>query len=551
MADAPPPDELPVAEVAASRRPRLSPVWVVPLVALAVGAWFMWKTWSEQGPLVTIRFPDAEGITANRTTVRFKDMQIGTVTGLRMSPDLTEVIVTAQLTRGWEPHLTSETQFWVVKPRISAGRVTGLGTLISGAYIGMRPGRGGERHRNFDGLTEPPGFPESTPGAHFSLRADDLGSLEVGSPVYFRRLRVGEVDGYRLATDGGHVEVRIFVHAPYHRQVTGATRFWNASGLDISLSAEGLRVDTQSLVSVAVGGIAFGNVGDSRDAPPAEADSQFQLYASRSAASQPDTGTTERFMLYFEESVRGLSVGAPVEFRGIRIGEVLEVRLEFDPESLGFRIPVLIEVERERVSLAEDQPMPGPEISRYLIRRGLRAQLQMGNLLTGQRLISLDMHPDTPETTPDSDGQYLVIPTVPVPLEELRSGLVDLLQRLQGLPLEEITDHLRRSAAGADRLVNSPELAESVRALRSTLSRADALMLRLDQKTLELANDVLSEARRTLTAAETSLAPDSPLQGDIRQALGEITDTARSLRALTDYLGRHPEALLRGKGAPP
>ena len=551
MAEPPSPEAVPASEVTRPRRLRLSPIWVVPLVALALGGWFMWKAWSEQGPTVTIRFPDAEGLAVDRTTVRYKDVEIGRVTGLRMSEDLTEVVVTAQLTRGWERHLTSEASFWVVRPRVTAGRVTGLRTLISGAYIGMRPGRSGEPRRHFEGLTTPPGVPAGTPGAHFTLRADDLGSLEVGSPVYFRRVRVGEVDSYALEEGGSGVRVRVFVHAPYDERVTRDTRFWNASGLDVNLSAEGLRVDSQSLVSLLIGGIAFGTLEGDADAPPVLQGTEFRLFASQADAREREYASKERFVLHFEESVRGLSVGAPVEFRGIRIGEVLDLRLEFNAETLGFRIPVLVELEPERVSVVERAALPASDVSGYLIRRGLRARLQMANLLTGQLLVSLDMHPEEPEAPLQMDDGHLVIPTIPAPLQELRSGVVDLLRRIQALPLEEIAASLRRTATGAERLVNGPDLARSLEALRSTLDRADALMLRLDRQTLALADDALAEARDTLQAAGTSVATDSMLQSDIRRALQEIGSAARSLRALTDYLGRHPEALLRGKGPPP
>lgn len=548
MTDPPAPESVPAAEVARPRRLRLSPIWVVPLVALALGGWLMWKTWSEQGPSITIRFPDAAGLAVNKTTVRYKDMEIGTVTGLRMSADLTEVVVTARLTQGWARYLTTEAKFWVVKPRVTAGRVTGLGTLISGSFIGMQPGRSGERQRDFEGLTSPPGVPSGTPGAHFILHADDLGSLDIGSPVYFRRVRVGEVDSYALAEEGEHVEVRVFVHAPYDERVTGATRFWNASGLDISLSAEGLRVDSQSLVSLVLGGIAFGALEEDPAAKPAPDGTDFRLFASRTEAREREYASKERFVLHFRDSVRGLSVGAPVEFQGIRIGQVLDLRLEFNAETLEFRIPVLVELEPERVSVVEPRALPESDVSAYLIRRGLRARLQMGNLLTGQLLVSLDMHPDAPEAPIQRDAGHLVIPTIPAPLQELRSGIVDLMRRLQALPLEEIADNLQRSTAGTERLVNSPQLVESLDALHSTLTRADALMLRLDEQTLALANQVLAEARRTLQAAEASVTPDSQLQSDIRRTLQEITSSARSLRAFTDYLGRHPEALLRGKG---
>ena len=380
-----------VAEAVVEKRSRPSAVWLIPVVAVLIGAFLVYRTFADKGPTITISFKAAAGLEAGKTKIRYKDVEIGLVKSIRLTDDFSGVIVTAELVKNAAAYLTENTRFWVVRAQVSAGRVTGLGTLFSGAYIGMEPSTEGKIQRDFVGLEIQPVVTSDDPGRHFLLRSSAGGSFEVGSPVYFRNIQVGEVISSRLPDSGDEVMVQIFVRAPHDKRVRTDTRFWNASGLDLSLDAGGIRVDTASLTSLLIGGISFETPPSFREGGEPAEDHVFQLYPDRKDAFSEVYTIKRRFRLTFEQSVEGLLAGAPVLFHGIQIGEVLDVKLEFDRQFMKFVVPVLIELEPERVSDREQTLVDPGDTVKTLVGAGLRARLKSGNLLTGAKQIELVM----------------------------------------------------------------------------------------------------------------------------------------------------------------
>lgn len=534
-----PPDERDfpqaLAEPARRRPPQL--VWIVPAVAALIGGWLAAKAVLERGPTITITFKSAEGLEAGKTKLKFKDVDIGVVSAIALSPDRKAVIATAELSRQAEPLLVEDTRFWVVRARIAAGQVSGLGTLLSGSYIGVDPGRSGKPQREFTGLEVPPIVTRDVPGRQFVLRAPDMGALDIGSPVYFRRVRVGEVVASDLDRDGKGVSFRIFVYAPHDQYVTANTRFWNASGIDVALDVSGLRVRTESLVSVLFGGIAFQAPPDVPPAPPAEADAVFPLHPDRDDAfRRPDT-TTESYVLMFDQSVRGLAVGAPVDFRGVVVGEVTRIRLESDPATARWRTPVEVRLYPERLPARRREPSgaarPGERAAalQRFVDRGFRAQLRTGNLLTGQLYVALDFFPQAVRAKIDPAARPLQIPTVPGSFEELQNALATIVKKLEKVPFDQIAAELQRALGNLDR----------------SMQGVDKLVARLDAEVAPELRSTLEQARKALAAGERALAADSPVQAELRDALREVGRAAAAVRSLADYLDRHPEAIIRGK----
>ena len=320
-----------IPEAVAAPRRRWAPqfIWIIPIVAVLVGGWLAVKTILESGPTITISFKTAEGIEAGKTKLRYKDVEIGLVKTVTLAEDLSGVVVTADLVAGTERYVVEDTRFWVVRPRISGGSVSGLGTLLGGAYIGMEIGKSRKAQRHFTGLEVAPVITTDVPGRSFVLRTQTMGSLDSGSPIYFRRLQVGQVTAYGLDADGKGVTIRIFINAPHDRLVTSNTRFWEASGIDVKLDTSGIQLNTESLVAIAIGGLAFETPAGMETLPPAEADTVFTLFRDRKEALKNPERIVERFTLIFGESLRGLSPGAPVDFRGITVGEVVSINSEF------------------------------------------------------------------------------------------------------------------------------------------------------------------------------------------------------------------------------
>jgi|AP12_2_1047962.scaffolds.fasta_scaffold02866_2 paraquat-inducible protein B len=542
MADPPiegAPTDLPEAIAAPPHRWAPSIVWLVPIVAAAIGAWLAVHALLERGPDITVMFKSAEGIEAGKTKIKYKSVDVGQVTTISIGKDREHVVVRARMTKDAESFLRSDTQFWVVRPRIAGGSVSGLSTLLGGTFIGMDAGNAGDSQRDFKGLEVPPAVTPGVPGRQFVLRGADLGSLEVGTPVYFRRVEVGRVVAFSLDKDGHGVTVKVFVDAPYDQYVNYNSRFWQASGVDLTLNASGVKLDTQSLVSILIGGLAFETLPDAPLSTPAEPEASFELFDSRAAAFAPSTAGYHTFVLYFSESVRGLEKGAPVDFRGVNLGEVHSVDIEFDRATKTVRIPVVVRLYPDRLLRRElrrtvtvDQ-IERREVVDTMIARGMRAQLRTGSLLTGQLYVALDFFPHAKPAQVDWTAVPPTIPTVPGSLTNLETSLTSVVDKLDKIPFEAI----------------AKDLQVALRQLDSALKSAEQLVQRVDTELTPEAKDALVEAKRALAAAGRVMASDSPLQEDARQALGEITRAAKSLRVLTDYLERHPESLIRGKSA--
>ena len=420
----------PAAQVVVKRSRHLSIVWLVPIIAALVGAWLGWQAINERGPTITIRFESAADLEAGKTKIRYRDVDVGKVEGVRLDEDLKHVLVTVRLDKYATPFLSKSTRFWVVRARVSSGEVSGLATLFSGAYIAVEPGRGGQTASSFVGLEGPPVLTGDLPGRYYVLRAERLGSLDIGAPVSFRQVRVGRVVNYALNASGHGIDVRIFVEAPHHQLVFTGTRFWKADGIDISLDASGVSVNTESLVTILAGGIAFENLPGVKPENPAQEEAAFKLHRDRRSSFEQEYLQKISYALLFKESVRGLLPGAAVEFRGMRIGQVTSVRIELDMDSLEFRTPVLIEVEPERIALSGQGSFADGTVMARLVKRGLRGQLKMANLLTGKLVVSLDFHPGAEAATITSAGSVPQIPTVATPLEEITGSFSRVMQKL-------------------------------------------------------------------------------------------------------------------------
>jgi paraquat-inducible protein B len=538
------PEQYDIPEAVPEPVKRFSPqlIWLIPIVAAIIGGTLAVKTYLQKGPTITITFKTGDGLEAGKTKVKYKDVEVGLVKEVTIARDTTHVIATVELKKEVAPYLVEDTRFWVVRPRISGGGITGLGTLMGGSYIGVDVGRSKQPQRAFTGLEVAPAVAMDAPGSRFQLHSADLGSLDIGSPVYFRRIQVGQVVSYELDKDGTGVTFKVFVAAPYDRYVRANTRFWNASGVDLTMDAGGMKLDTQSLMSILIGGIAFQTLDERGEAPPSSASTTFTLFATRDEAMKNRDTISQSFVMIFKETVRGLSPGAPVDFRGLTVGEVSGIHVAHDARSKEVNMLVEMRIYPERLRTRVVGALPDPKeysaILNEMVAHGLRAQLKSGNLLTGQLFVALDYFPNVPKATVNWALSPPRFPSTPGSLVELQATLMQIVKKLDKLPLDELVNDVRRT----------------VQTLDATLKDADIMIRKVDKDilpeigmTLEEARKTLDEGRKTLSAAKQTLSADAPLQQDLRVTLRELARTAQSLRFLTDYLERHPESLIRGK----
>lgn len=533
-------------------RRRFSYVWIVPIITLLVGLWLMVKTQSEKGPEITISFQTAGGIEAGKTRIKYKSVEIGRVTEVRFSEDYDHIVVSAEFSKDAAGFLKRDTQFWVVKPRLGVRGVSGLDTLVSGAYIEIEPGPGAVRH-HFVGLEAPPVIRKSDAGRKFVLLTERLGSLDAGSPVYYQGIPAGEVTGYELANDHKSIYVHVFIKSPMDELIQSNTRFWNVSGMDISLGADGLQMRTESMQTLMFGGIAFETPVQSEPQLQSLDSLIFTLYKTYDEIAENEFTRKMRFVIFFDGSVRGLNPGAPVEFKGIKIGSVQDIKLEFNNDDASFRIPVIIEIEPERIiSRNADTDIKTREILAQLIDQGLRAQLATGSLLTGQLFVQLDILPETDALLSGVEHELQEIPTTAGGLEAITASLQAFASKLEKVEIDKIAAELEGALAGANKLVNAPEVKSSVVNLKDSLAELKSVLAKLDGENI---NDAVSAAKVVLQNSQTTvgllnntLQPDSPLQYSVIQMVSELEETARAIRSLVNMLERHPQALILGRG---
>ena len=516
------------AEIKKSRS--FSMVWFIPILALALGGWLVYKNKQDQGPLITILFDNAAGLEAAKTKIKYKDVELGIVESIDLKEDLSGVIVSARMNKDTAPYLNENTKFWVVKPRVGIEGISGLGTLLSGSYIGIDSSEDGKPSKIFVGLDSPPPRDHTTAGVQISLIADEPGSLHKGSPIYYKQFNVGEIDSVALSEDFSSVEVNAFVEAPYNQLINRNSNFWNISGISAELSANGIAVQMQSIETLISGGIAFDSPKVVDDEPFDPAEKIFRLYESKQEVGQKTYTDKELYILNFDQSIRGLSVGAPVDYRGIEIGQVLSIDVQYDEEKDEIFIPVLIEIEPQRAGLPVKE---GPTTSEQdikdlqeIIDSGVRAKLQSGNLLTGQLFVSLDVVEDATPVKATLFNGYRQMPTSSTDLGQITHNFSEILEKVNKLEIEKVVDNVN----------------DAVTDLRKLLGDTDSKIVAV----LNSVDRTLADSRKLMQG----LDEDSITRYELNVLFREIQEAARSVRTLVETIEENPNAVIFGKAKP-
>ena len=532
-------------------------VWLIPILTALIGVWLIVHTLADKGPLVTITFRTAEGIEIGKTRIKYKRLDIGLVEGVRFSSDFSRVEVRARLGKEAGHFLRRDTRFWVVRPTLSARGISGLGTLLSGSYIEIEPGQGAPQAL-FVGLESPPVVNADEAGKQITLMARKLGSIDRGSLIHFQGIVAGEVLGYEMANDYRSVLIHAFVKPPFDRMVRSNTRFWSASGLDLSVGPDGMRVKTESLQALLFGGIAFDTPDGQETGPDDIAGLVFTLHDDQKSILEQGFTEKVRFVMFFEDSVRGLTVGAPVEFKGIKVGSVIGVRLEYEERTGAFRIPVVVELEPERILDRGERMKKAPrDAFQSLVKRGLRARLQTGSLLTGQLFIDLDMQPKAPIRLVGAGRTEPELPTVMGNLEQMTTQMKSIVDKLDKVDIVAIGSELQSTLKGTAAFANSPNLDKTIADLAASLSSLRGILRKVDdraepitanlEQALAAARDALEKSKATMVAVEGVLSPESPMHDNAARLAQELSSTAKSLRSLVEMLERSPQSLLFGR----
>ena len=515
-------------------------VWVVPILALLIGGWMIYRNLSSRGPVAQIVFDTADGLAAGKTEVKCRSVRVGFVKEVKLASDLKSVLINVELDPDYESLLRRGTRFWVVRPRVSTTDVSGLGTLLKGEYVELDPGpQNGDRSSNFVGLEKPPATNRDVPGRRLVLTAEQAGSLVAGSPIYYRGFEVGRIESRILDVEYQRVTYDAFIRQEYSSLVKENTRFWNTSGIDISAGSDGFKLRTPSFQAMFSGGATF-DVPEGIAPGDSVADGKiFTLFEDEDAATGSTFNPTLKFVLLFDQSVRGLAKGAPVEFRGIPIGRVADISFDYLAAAEDSRIPVLVEIDPSllRPDAAEKIVKPNGDFLKDLVSRGLRASLKTGSFLTGSLFVDLDYYKDALPAEMGKVGEYPTLPTV-------SGGLAQITAVLDKLSLAADTA-MKKIGTAADEA--STTMADSRQTLKEIEQTAAALRKTLDSPEF---TKIPADLRVTLAALEksvNSVGPDGAVQGDLLRTLDELRASLRTMKSLMTTIDDKPNSLLFGR----
>lgn len=546
----------PASAVGKRRRPSL--IWLVPIVAVGLVLYLGFNALSHRGPEITLRFTTAEGLIAQQTLVKYKAVPIGTVEDVELGNGRADVVVHVRMQRSAKFLLTDHARFWVVRPRLSLANLSGLETIVSGAYIEVDPGAaGGKEAREFKGLEDPPGVTSDEPGTMFDLKATRLGSLGEGAPVFYRDVTVGSLLKYELGEGLGPVSIRVFVRAPYDKLIHPDTLFWNASGISVGTGSDGIHVELESIQAILTGGIAFETPVDGANVPLGEHAAPFRLYDSKAKADAALFRKNTSCVTYFQTSVQGLERGSAVQIFGIQVGAVTDVHLVFDATQRRFVARVGFDLQPERVLSPADFHTVSPPELRALVADGLRVVLESSNFLTGQKVLSLQYVPHAKPTAVNEEGEALVLPSQAGGLDGIESAMADIAAKLDNIPFEEIGNNLNGTLRSLNETVGGPELKSAIASLAETMKDARHLVHEADTNlTPAIAHlpAIAGEMQTAVERARDALGPggygaNSDVQRGLARMIDQVGETARTVRLLADFLDHHPEALLVGRKA--
>ncbi|WP_296052085.1 intermembrane transport protein PqiB [uncultured Alteromonas sp.] len=518
---------------------RISKVWVIPIIALLIGAWMVYYQWQNQGPLITIDMSSASGIEVNKTPIKIRDLDVGQVKKIELKPELDGVTVTARLEKSAARLLNENTRFWVVAPRVSFSEVSGLNTLLSGSFIAMTAETGQTEQDHFTALERPPVTPPGTPGLHVELSSDtdDL-TYKPGDTIIYKGFKVGEFEEVHFNVELGRITYRAFIHAPYHKLIDENTRFWNVSGVKLQLASNGLTIQTGSLETLLANGVTFGNPQGDTKGNPIDNNAKFVIYGDYNAAADERFRYAAQYVLLIDESVRGLTVGAPVEYRGLQIGKVAAINdNNVDIGSLlddEYPIPVLINIYPGKARLEDSKEglaFLRDGLGRW-IRKDLRATLRMGNFITGGLFVDLQ-HVDQPVTASLlSVNDMDVIPTVSSEFTQLTQKADAILDKINALPLETLI---------ADITTVIGTLKEAAESVNETSDNFDETIAALDTEQLN------TQIQHSLQAFEGLLQHYSEgglSKAEIANTVDSLQETLRAIQPLLMQLNKTPNGLI-------
>jgi len=530
-----------IQPVAVKDKKKFSTIWILPLIALFIAAWLFVQNERNKGIIVHILMPHAEGVVAGKTEIKVRSVNIGIISDIRLAHDQRSVIAEAKINKSYHKLLTKDANVWMVKPRIDESGVSGLGTLLSGVYIEFLPGTSDVKSDTFKLRTEPPLIEKDIEGSRYTLFSKDAEVLDVGTGVTFKSYQIGQIETATFDLKAQTMRYGIFIKAPYTELITSNVVFWVSSGIDVDLSASGFSFQTESLAKLIKGGVSVAVPEGDDPGYVAKPERVFTLSANYKAAREQRYHNVKTYIINFEQSIRGLYAGAPVEYRGIRVGTVSRSPAKFKRDPKGFiteytSVPVEVKIEFGRMS--DDQSAYREYWDNTVdqwVASGLRATLKTGSLLTGSMYVELDVFPDAkPEKITEKDG-IAFFPSVNGGISEISNKVSSLLDKLNNLKLEESLGRLNQTLSSIDSASQS-----------MNTFMADESMQKLPESFIRDFNQI-AENMDQFSKTMADYGQGSAIYGQLRQTLGELKRISGQLQPLTKNLNEQPNMMIFDK----
>ncbi len=513
------------------RRQSFHMVWLVPIVAAIIAGYLGYRTFMEQGPLLTLSFTNADGLQAGQTQVKYKAVALGTVESIDLAKDDSHVIVKVRMNNVGERFLNSNARFWVERPRLDFSDISGFETIVSGPYISVDPGKPGGRYQaEFVGLEQPPGVRSDEPGRTYTLTAYNLGPISSGSPVFYRDVVVGEVLGYDIGNGLGPIKISVFIRAPFDDLVRADSHFWDTSGIALGIKGGVLQLQLQSIQALFAGGIAFNLPQSAQDQPASPDGAQFRLFASQQEAEASAYEDQIKVITYATTDVSGLTAGAPVNALGIQVGNVTGVELVVDPNTGQSKVRISMELQPQRILAFKDNDKFKDPLSLFqlFVDKGMRVELGTASYVTGQKEISLVNEPQAPPAKVTQEGDSIVLPFKAGGLDAMLANATDITNKVDQIPFQQIGDNLNKLLKTANGTLGGAQTQQLIEQLTSTLQTANTALQDLHQ----------------------GFGQDSDFQRSLQQILNQTNATLQSLQALTTYINQHPQSVIFGRNGP-
>jgi paraquat-inducible protein B len=530
----------------------ISSIWIIPVVAVLIGAWMVYFQWANEGPLITIEFKTAEGMEAGKTKIKSRNVNVGEVESITLNKNSDGVTLKVRMDKSAAHLAVEDTEFWVVSPKITHAGISGLSTLISGVYIEIEPGSEKTLKTEFVALEDPPVTPSGTPGLHITLNSNDQFAYSKGDPILYKGLTVGQFEDIYFNLYERIVYYNAFIKAPYHELVTSNTKFWDATGVKINLKADGLSVQTGNLETLLTNGVTFDvPIGMDMGEQITER-TDFDIFTSYDAASDHRFKASIEYVVMVSDTIRGLNVGAPVEYRGVHIGQVESTNILKQQERPqlfegDLKIPVLISLQPGRVGLPDNQS--GIDImdrqNAHWVKLGLKATLKTGNLLTGSLFVDLQHYLEQPVATIDRFDEYRIIPTVSDGFSQITAKAAQFMDSLNELPMDKLSGNANELLLAITK--TAKELTQTASELSGASKNLSVLLADANKQKL---SELLTVTLRNVATLTKDLSSGSTGYEDLRKTLSALTESMHELRPLLKQLKQQPNGLVFDPGSP-